>query len=75
MANNVHGTKIKDHTCPGEQIMQKSNTDKASPMERPKGACWHCSVQHLLEDLDQHDVCASPGVLKKVSGGSVETGT
>lgn len=51
MANNVHGTKIKDHTCPGEQIMQKSNTDKASPMERPKGACWHCSVPRM------HNIC------------------
>lgn len=78
MANNIHGTKIKDNTCPEEQIMQKSNTDKTSPLERPKGGRWHCSVPHmhvLFEELDQHDVCGSPGVLKKVNGGNMETET
>lgn len=37
MANNVRGIKMKDNTCPEEQMMQKSKTDKTSPMERPKG--------------------------------------
>lgn len=47
MAIHVCGTKIKDNTCPEEQIMQKSNTDKALPMETPKGGCWHCSVPSM----------------------------
>jgi len=47
MANNVHGTKIQDNTCPEEQIIQKSNPDKTSPMERPKGGRWHCSVPSM----------------------------
>lgn len=51
MTNNGHGTKIKDNTCPEEQTIQKSNTDKTSPMERPKGGCWHCSV------LSMHGIC------------------